>query len=252
MFSVRTLPSWGVPPQDALRLHRRTRLGLPVLGAIALFLTYAVAAFQNHGSEGLAVKLGGDIALSKSLWLSLAVVLWFFVAPLLAFEPALPRNLRVTFLAFSVSMWLRGPLELYLLYGPKIWSPKMGIAHDLITLLLVVGLSLLLRRGSTGRQNLSVQRFGVLALTLLGASLLIEVHHAWRFFEIVQHQTQGEHAIWFASEADPRFQSILFWTKIGNASVIAGWLALIVLTRKVAESKTGNPDHELRFSRSTA
>jgi hypothetical protein len=119
--------------------------GPHIIGKVALVV--AAAALTSFGvrfyRKQKAGALGGAISKPKAFWLPFAIYLWFVVAGVMGFDPALPASVRAPFAALAVSMWIRGAIEMLMLYGTKNWKPPYGIAHDLFTIgvmLVVTGL----------------------------------------------------------------------------------------------------------------
>jgi hypothetical protein len=137
---------------------------------------------------------------------------WFFLAPLLAFDANVPRSFAVLLGAFSVLMWMRGLVEVFMLYVTRTWRPPIGIAHDVLcACFLVVGLYY---SGVGLREPLQPWLFAfVVALVV---SLIVETMYAFLFHEAVGGQTTGDEGVWFASKEDPRFLRINRLTTVIN------------------------------------
>lgn len=156
-------------------------------------------------------RMGGAISRAKAVWLGYAVYLWFFLCPLLALDPALALPLRLLLGVFAAFMWLRGVLELVLLFWLKRWTPPMGIGHDLACLaLLVCGGGSLAPALAELSRPLDLWTLALLAAVVV--SLVCEAVFAYLFWCLVRPATRGHDGIWFASESDPRFRAINRWT----------------------------------------
>ena len=196
-----------------------TRVGL--LGSLGLCLA---AAFWFRGRQNRARAMGGRISNPKLLWLFFAIWFWLFECAVLAFEPSLPWGYRVIFGAQAVSMWLRGGLEMFMLYVTKNWRPPIGITHDVLCLFTTVGLAAWF--------GLPVDSaWGVFApalVAMLVFSLGVEVLFAALFFKAVQGKTTGDKGVWFASEDEARFRRINRITTAFNVPQVAFQVALLV------------------------
>jgi hypothetical protein len=195
-------------------------IALVVLLVGALALARFGMRFHRQQNSG---ALGGKISRAKAYWLPFAIFFWFLVCPLVALSPDIAPPLRLAFGAFGVFMWLRGAAEMVMLYVTKTWRPPMGISHDVLCIVLVVGVLAWHRAALASFTGLDAW---VLALAgVLLVSLLVEIHHAYSFFVAVQGMTTGEHGVWFADDVDERFRQInrntLVWNVILTACVAA-------------------------------
>jgi hypothetical protein len=194
-----------------------SKLFVVVAGTILLSFGVVFRRRQKGGA------MGGAISLPKAIWLPLAIFEWFVFCVAVGFDPALPPALRCPFAAVGASMWLRGAVEMVMLYGTKSWRPPMGIAHDLITLALL-GVIVVVNHdavaaGAVGEQANALSQMAVAMLPVVAISLVVEVVHAWTFYGVVGRGTTGDEGIWFADDTDPRFIAINRRTWVGNAMV---------------------------------
>ena len=178
-----------------------------ILGAIPFLAAFGVR-FRRRQNAG---ALGGAISKAKAYWLPFAIWFWFVVCPVVAFDGVVAFPLRCALGAFGVSMWMRGAAEMVMLYVTKNWRPPIGIAHDVACIALVgavlafFGLDLM-----TLRPGLDLWAVGLVVAVVV--SLLVEIHHAWSFFEAVKlspgGRTTGEDGVWFADDEQERFRRI--------------------------------------------
>lgn len=188
---------------------------LVLVSSAALLLAFAVG-FRRRQKPG---AIGGPISWPKALWLSLAIWFWFVVCGVFGFDSALPASIADVFAACAISMWLRGAIEMFMLYVTHNWRPPMGIAHDVFTIGLVLAVGLV---GIDAETLQTANTFSLAALGVAGVlilSLVIEIVHAWTFFLVVGKRTMGDDGVWFADDEDPRFVAINQRTRIGNALV---------------------------------
>lgn len=185
---------------------------LAMVGTIPLFVAFGVL-FHRAQKRG---ALGGAISRAKAYWLPFAIWFWFVVAPAAGFDGAGDAGAARALAAFGAFMWLRGVVEMVMLYVTKNWRPPIGITHDALCIVLLAALGALgLARSDdlTALSALSWWSYGLVAVAV--ASLVVEIHHAYSFFVAVKGMTTGEDGIWFADEHQERFKRInrntFFW-----------------------------------------
>ncbi|MBX3249983.1 MAG: hypothetical protein KF901_22590 [Myxococcales bacterium] len=193
--------------------------------ALVLLVGGVGFAFYRHQNRARAGALGGRISRAKAAWLTFAVLFWLGVCPLLALEPSLPTRWRVVLGVFAAQFWLRGLVELYLLYVTKSWRPPYGIAHDLFSLALVLALVAL----PGGFPLEPAHLVGLAASTLVALSLVAETYYAWVFFQLVEGKTTGDEGVWFADQEDPRFVRVNRLTAALNVPLYVGLGALVAV-----------------------
>jgi len=184
-----------------------------------------VAALWFRHKQNQAHAMGGKISNPKLLWLFFAIWFWLFECAVLAFEPALPLGYRVIFGVHAASMWLRGAVEMFMLYVTKNWRPPIGISHDVVCFLTVLGVAFGFRDalGVDSAWGL----FAPALVAMLLFSLGVEVLYAALFFQAVAGKTTGDKGIWFASEDEARFRRINRITSAFNAPQVLFQLALL-------------------------
>lgn len=190
--------------------------------ALVVGLGVFFARQQNRGA-----KLGGAISRAKQVWLIWAVYAWFVAAPLTALVPGFEDRLRQVLAVFAVGMWLRGAVELFMLYVTKNWRPPLGIAHDVACVgFLMAGLVWVFVGGAAPRTGLGA--WGVVWTGVLAVSLVLETYYAAAFHRAVQGRTTGVDGVWFASADEPRFARINRVTAWANGPLILFILAFLL------------------------
>lgn len=202
-------------------LSMTTRVGLLVALVVVLAMILSFTARQRRGA------LGGKLSPPKAAWLFWALTVWFLVCPVLAFEPALPKPVGLVLGVFSLNMWIRGLIELYMLYGPKNWRPPYGISHDLFSLLLILGMWFGLE-ADPALWSTSWGRVGAGSVGVIAGSMILETAYAYVFFKLVEGKTTGEEGVWFADATDPRWRRINLVTTLFNVPLYLWLFALIV------------------------
>jgi hypothetical protein len=190
------------------RLH--LSLALALAGAL---LAVGLYFRQNRGDQA---RMGGRIAPAKAFWLYYTLAVWFVLLPGLLLQLTLPPAIFLAWSALTVSMWIRGLVEAYLLFVTKNWRPPLGIAHDLLTFGLFCT-ALWARADSWNESTFWTQVFTL----SLGVSLLAEVYYATAFYRLVRERTTGEDGVWFASAEDPKFRRIVNVTALVNIPLYA-------------------------------
>ena len=199
-----------------------TQLLLPVTLGITALIGLVFYVLQNRQRS-----MGGAISAPKALWLTYAIYAWFIATPILALDAALDPTLALTLQVFAVSMWVRGLVELYMLYVSKNWIPPYGIAHDLLSLLFVgTGLVLSLQGNLDWTSTVTLASVGWLSMLLL--SLMCETYYALHFHEAVKGKTTGDEGVWFADQESQHFRFINRVTAIFNAPLVGYTLVMIV------------------------
>jgi hypothetical protein len=196
-----------------------------MVGKVALVVGAAVLVafgvlFRRRQKPG---AIGGPISAAKAYWLSFAIYLWFVVCPVVGCEPTAPSSLRLPLLVVGVSMWLRGAAEMVMLYGTKTWRPPLGIAHDILTIILLLAM---VAAGVVGGEGLvwspmamATSMAMAMLMTVVLSSLVLEIVHARTFFAVVGAGTVGDDGVWFADDDDPRFITINRRTRWGNVAL---------------------------------
>lgn len=166
---------------DSAHIQSRRRLMISLaLMSLALML---FAWLQNRG-----MLVGGEIALAKLLWLFYAIFFWFVLPALVLLDGRGGAWLRRLYRLFLVNMCARGLVELFMMYVSLNWHPHYGIAHDLFSLLMLLGL-LCWRRPTRPIDRLLDQ-----GLWVICAMLLLESGFAWY---LLQRVSDGSNPIYF-------------------------------------------------------
>ncbi|MBY0518084.1 MAG: hypothetical protein K2P81_14340 [Bacteriovoracaceae bacterium] len=186
---------------------------------LAFSMPLAVFMFFRQNRPG---RLGGPISISKALWLYWTISVWFFLIPLALTSGDWPYACWWGWGFLSASFWLRGVLEIYMLFISKNWTPKIGISHDLLTLAgVIISYGLFWR-------SLYFAAWWIQLFSLgLVISLCIETWYAWAFLQLVRERTKGKEGIWYATKDDPKFLFILKVTTFFNTLLYAVTITFI-------------------------
>ena len=197
-------------------------IGWSMLASTALVVAVSLW-FYKHQQRG---GMGGRASGPKGAWLCFAILYWLFLCPLLGSATEIPSPWRVTLLVFSINFWIRGVVELIMLYVTKNWRPRHGISHDIFSLLLVLGLLLALGIDATSLEGWGVG--GAIATATLLLSLGLETYYAVVFNQLVAGQTTGDEGVWFADPSDPKFQRVNRVTYFFNLPLYAALIFLLL------------------------
>ncbi len=188
---------------------------------IYFFVSAIVGVFlfvrQNRGP-----RLGGPISISKGLWLYWTISVWFFLIPFSLSHGDWPDATMWGWGLLSLSFWVRGVAELYMLFVSKNWTPKIGITHDLVTLAVLLGCY-----GLFWQSLLYASWWIQLMSAALAFSLMVETWYAWAFLQLVRERTKGKEGIWYATKEDPKFLLILRVTTCCNTLLYAATAAYL-------------------------
>lgn len=180
--------------------RRRLRVEFAVA---ALLVSLAAAAFYLVQSRRMAV--GGDIAVSKVLWLAYTILYWYILPALLARDDRLQPEIRRLYSVFLVNMMLRAALELPMIYYWRNWHPHIGATHDAFSILLVAYLAIRVKPLSPVDSLL--KRHGFVIAAMLAAEIKFALYFAANF------HTQGADAVYYVPN-DGRHSAILMFTAI--------------------------------------
>lgn len=114
---------------------RLVLLGVVVGLAIAAFVFYGI---QNAGSIP-----GGSIALPKLFWLALIVTFWYVAPVFFIYHRDVNATARMIIYLHLANVIVRAVVELYMMYVSENWHPYYGIAHDIVSAVLIGSLILL-------------------------------------------------------------------------------------------------------------
>jgi hypothetical protein len=195
-------------------------VALAILVAAAAVLARFGVRFHQKQNSG---ALGGKISRAKAYWLPFAIFFWFVVCPLVGFSSDIATPLRIALASFGVFMWLRGAVEMVMLYVTKNWRPPLGISHDVLCILLLVAVLVRFHADLAGFAGLDAWALFLVGVAVV--SLIVEIHHAYSFFVAVKGMTTGDDGVWFADDVDERFRAInrntLVWNVILTTCVAA-------------------------------
>ncbi len=174
-------------------------------------LIFVFASLYFYWRQNNKAKLGGKISLAKAIWLFYTIYVWFFLLPYIYFyHPISPYT--TIWVLFSLWMWIRGVIELFMMFVTKNWTPPLGISHDITCALLFIGTSIYWYKELA--DNFSWAPF-IFHLSLF-LSVLLETYYAYGFYKIVGEKTKGDDAVWYAGEDNKDFKFLVKLTGICN------------------------------------
>jgi len=119
-------------------------------------LVSIVALIYQKKQNGDKPLTGGPISTPKSFWLAYTILTWFFLPLFMAFHHQTHEVLKTALVFHLISWWLRGPIELVMIYKYFNWTPKYGISHDLFHL---IGLIFFITKLDIHPVNLDIHNF---------------------------------------------------------------------------------------------
>ncbi|MEO7650342.1 MAG: hypothetical protein ABIZ80_07725 [Bryobacteraceae bacterium] len=171
----------------------------------------AAAAMAFAFLQNTLAATGGAIAWSKLIWLACAILCWYLLPAWILQDRRLGSPMRKVHAIFYASMLLRGIIELWMIYGPKIWHPHYGATHDVLTAAIVAGLTIRAKDGNSVDPILRVHAFAL--------SLMLVAETGFGLYFAANFLTQGEGALYFVP-ADGRHDAILRATAAADVMVL--------------------------------
>lgn len=202
---------------------------------ILLFILWFARMFYVKQNSGKIV--GGKVSIPKALWLGYAIGSWYFVPFLFLTWGEVDPWLKIIFVGHLMSWWVRAPIELIMIYKYFNWTPIYGITHDVLHILMLVGLYF--------------WRFGINAVTSMTApnqlavayiwvtvlALVMEITFAYLFRKTRSFEKEA-HKIYFASD-DPVYRMINRLTRGTVIFVYTHFLLQLFLFYTIAISNPG-------------
>ena len=170
--------------------------------AFALFMHFK----QNKGN-----KMGGNISPAKSFWLFYCIYSWFIFIPYITSTQDISEPYKTAWMAFSTWFWIRGVIEMIMMFITRNWIPPIGIAHNISCLLLLTILPFFIE----GKFEPLPSAFTIYHLSLI-LSVVMETYYAFAFWKIVGEKTKGDKAVWYANKDDLAFKRVILVTAIAN------------------------------------
>ena len=186
---------------------------------IASVIVVILFGFIFYHKQNYACAMGGRISKPKIVWLCLASYIYFPLTTILTFEKNIPEEFRIIFASIAILMWLRAAGELYLLYGIKKWSPKIGIGHNVLCLMTIIGEIVYFKIPIFSSNFWDFY----LVLGLISLCLVLDSFYAYQFRKIVHGKTKGVDGLWFADDEQGRFKRLNTITQNWN------WIVITIL-----------------------
>lgn len=187
----------------------------PVLVAIQ-------ALFYRKKQNGLNPWTGGPISWPKAFWLAYTIDTWFLLPFLFLFHPELSHELKYIIIFHLLSWWIRGILELVMIYKWFNWTPRYGILHDSFHWLGILSLLILFRYQLFGSLFGSINFITLLYLFMLLITTIAEIYFAYSFMKLRTEQELKSN-IYFASD-DPKW---IYINRVTLTIVVFVYLHLI-------------------------
>jgi hypothetical protein len=195
------------------RSEARLRLGALFAVGATLLCALAFHALQNR-----VALAGGSLALSKGIWLGLAVLFWLVLPALILADRRIAAALMQPFRLLLLLMGARGVAELFMLYVFRNWSPFYGIAHDLLCAALLWGWCWRHRGLRTASSDNPPASTLWRHACFTGALFLPEIYYAW--YMQSHFTTRGTNPVYFVPD-DAAHQQVLAVTTVVDAVALA-------------------------------
>jgi hypothetical protein len=213
--------------------------GLSLVLAATLLFSWRFKSAQDRNTANRK-WVGGEISWPKALWLAYALGSWFFVPWVFALSASTAEPFRWVLYLHLASWWIRGPLELVMIYRWFNWTPVYGISHDAFhNVALFVATSV--AASFIGWEQLSADPFNLCVLAYLGSicfAMMAEVTFA-SLFIATRTPADGleEHEVYFASD-DSRYRLINRLTVAAVVIVYAHWVAQVLFLGFLPDAKS--------------
>lgn len=160
-----------------------------IIGLTLLILCWSLLWIIIFSRKGKHRLKGGEISLPKKFWLSFAMFVYYpFPVYLMAIH-GFDTMLVALWSFFLIRAIVQG-LGMYLF---KNWSPKSGVAFNLITPLLVLAVAII---------DTPMQKEILAYAILVAACTLADAYYAYQFWKIIGEKSKGDNPVWFASDAE--------------------------------------------------
>jgi hypothetical protein len=146
---------------------------------------------------------GGPISWPKAFWLSYTIQTWFFLPFFFLIPYEVPSFLKTIIIFHLISWWVRGILELFMIYKWLNWSPRYGISHDVFHIAGLIVL-MLMNKHHLSEIDYGSHNFAILAyIYMLFVTTAAEISFAFLFLSLRTFQESREN-VYFASD-DPKW-----------------------------------------------
>ncbi len=180
-------------------------------------LVSALAFFFHRKQNSQKAWTGGPISWPKSFWLAYTTTTWFLFPFAFLLHPDFAPALVPFFVVHLLSWWIRGPLELVMIYKWLNWSPRYGISHDVFHICACS--TALFWSGLSFQAQTPFNKLGFIFATMVIFSTAAEILFAGLFLKFRSQQEESEN-IYFASD-DPKWIFINRVTRIVVILVMA-------------------------------
>ena len=200
---------------------------LYALAATLILLSTLMFAWTFYRRQnGPRAYVGGPISKSKALWLAHGIGSWFLFPFVFVLHPEVSEPLKIVLVIHLVSWWIRGPIELVMIYKWFNWTPVYGITHDIVHIMTVFLTS------SWAVATIGVAPFSTpmnaLSFSYVAAIIFSTVAEILFAALFIATRGQKDHLIYFADET-LRYQLINRFTASVCAVVYGHLAALVVL-----------------------
>lgn len=175
------------------------------------------ASLYKKKQNGPKAMTGGPISTPKAFWLAYTITTWFFFPWIFIFSPDVSSGIKAVIIFHLASWWIRGPLELVMIYKWFNWTPKYGIAHDTFHLLGITAFYFMNKSEFGALNSMSNMALAFIFITFIAT--VAEISFAYLFFTVRSEEEEKDN-IYFASD-DPKWLFINRLTLLVVCGVMA-------------------------------
>ncbi len=179
------------------------------------------ALLYKRKQNGPDPMTGGPISTPKAFWLAYTVTTWFFFPFLFLVNSEIIIPIKIIIGFHLISWWLRGPLELVMIYKWFNWTPKYGISHDLFHLTGIAALWIYYHNSFLALSGLNLLAHAFILVTVFAT--IAEISFAYLFLKVRSEQEKKDN-IYFASD-DPKW---IFINRL-TLTVVIGVMTHLIL-----------------------
>lgn len=191
-----------------------------------LIIAMAVISYAYHRHQNKAQTIGGKISTAKSFWLGYALY-HYFIYPVFFYFLIADACLKNLLLCVCFWFYLRMFLQGLMMFVFQNWTPKFGIAHNILSVFLLATALLIIGLENYKSFSTEVVIVSIFLFNLILISA-VDTLYADRFSQIVGEKTKGKQAIWYAAETK-EFEKINSMTSRNNYLFVLLSVILIVI-----------------------
>ncbi len=179
---------------------------------LILLVTQICCSVWFHAKQNQDKFTGGPISWPKALWLFHAIFSWYLVPIVYLFIPDLHIVLKSIIFIHTLVWWIRGPIELVMIYKTFNWSPRYGIAHDSLHLFFIFVATVVTCK------MWEPSLINWLAFSYLCVTVIMTTFELWFAALFLQVRGHSDHKIYYAAN-EPKWR---FINRLTTAALVIG------------------------------